>query len=34
LPLAGGGGSRTATDPLLIEDNKPRAIAQNAIVLA
>ena len=34
LPLAGGGRSRTVTDPLLIEDNKPRAMAQNVIVLA
>ena len=34
LPLAGGRGSRTATDTLLIEDNKPGATAQNAIVLA
>jgi len=34
LPLVGGEGSRTVTDPFLIEDNKPRAIAQNAIVLA
>ena len=34
LPLAGGGGSGTATDPLLIEDNKPGATAQNAIILA
>ena len=34
LPLVGGGGFRMATDSLLIEDNKPRATAQNAIVLA
>jgi len=34
LPLVGGGGSRIVTDSLLIEDNKPRAMAQNAIILA
>ena len=34
LPLVGGGRSGMTIDPLLIEDNKPRATAQNAIILA